>query len=37
MSGNNRAGLIGLGVGIGLAGAATAAGIVADRINRRNG
>lgn len=32
-----RRGLIGLGVGLGVAGAATAAGIVADRVNRRRG
>jgi pimeloyl-ACP methyl ester carboxylesterase len=32
---SSRNGLIGLGVGLGVAGAATAAGIVADRIHRR--
>ncbi len=35
MSSNGRRGLIGLGVGIGVAGAATAAGLVADRVHRR--
>lgn len=35
MSSNGRRGLIGLGVGIGVAGAATAAGVVADRVHRR--
>ncbi len=37
MSGSNRRGLIGLGVGLGLAGAATVAGVVADQVNRRRG
>lgn len=32
---SSRNGLIGLGVGLGVAGAATAAGIVADRVRRR--
>lgn len=37
MSRSGRRGLIGLGVGLGVAGAATAAGIVTDRLNRRLG
>jgi len=37
MSHSGRRGLIGLGVGLSVAGAATAAGIVAERLNRRLG
>jgi pimeloyl-ACP methyl ester carboxylesterase len=37
MSPSGRRGLVGLGVGLGVAGAATAAGIVTDRLNRRLG
>lgn len=37
MTASNRNGLVGLGVGLGMAGAAAAVGIVADRVNRRRG
>jgi len=37
VSPSGRRGLVGLGVGLGVAGAATAAGIVTDRLNRRLG